>query len=232
MATAKRELARPPPIGTVAKLGLRCGVARSTDGINWERLRGHDDSGALFDYADDKLYAGWPNAFWDGKQYILQYTSPEMDISHYSKFVMTSVDAINWKPAGDLQWAEVLRDYEREGIVTRQVVENPLPDGRRFLMIYTALNANHQRAIGAADSNDGMLWHQLYDGPIFRVGEDDAWNNLGVAANRLVVANNRIYFYYYGFQTLADEEGMRAIGLATCPIGDLRQLQRLTMDAT
>jgi hypothetical protein len=221
-----------PAIGTVAGLGLRCGVARSTDGINWERLRGHDDSGALFDYADDKLYAGWPNAFWDGKQYILQYTSPEIDISHYSTFVMTSVDAINWKPAGDLQWAEVLRDYEREGIVTRQVVENPLAGGRRFLMIYTALDANHQRSIGAADSNDGMLWHQLYDGPIFRVGEDDAWDNLGVAANRLVVANNRIYFYYYGFQTLVDEDGMRAIGLATCPIGDLRQLQRLTMDAT
>jgi hypothetical protein len=215
-----------PKIGTVAGLGLRCGVARSTDGVHWERIRGHDVSGALFDYADDKLYAGWPNTFWDGGQYILQYTAPEIDISHYSTFVMTSVDAINWKPAGELQWAEELRDYEKEGIVTRQVVANPLPGGRRFLMIYTALDANHQRAIAAADSDDGLRWHQLYDGPIFRPGDVGAWDCLGVAANRLVVASNRIYFYYYGFQTLANDDGFRGIGLATCAIGDLRRLKR------
>lgn len=221
-----------PAIGSVAGLGLRCGVARSTDGVHWKRLRGNDATGALFDYPDDKLYAGWPNVFWDGKCYVLQYTAPEMDISHYSTFVKTSADALNWSPAGELQWADGLRDYETEGIVTRQVVVNPLAGGRRFLMIYTALDAQHQRAIAAADSDDGMVWYQLYDEPIFRVGKKGAWDDLGVAANRLVVAHNQIYFYYYGFQTLADAEGMRGIGLATCPVGDLRRLTRAADEAT
>jgi hypothetical protein len=216
-----------PQIGTVAGLGLRCGLARSTDGVHWERVRGAHGSGALFDYATDRLYAGWPNAFWDGRRYILQFTSPTMDISHYHTGVMTSSNARDWAPAGELVWADGVRDYDSGGIVTRQVLANPLPGGRRFLMIYTALDSSHQRSIAAADSDDGISWHALYGEPIFSVGEQGAWDDLGVAANRLVVAEDRLYFYYYGFQTLADDAGMRGIGLATCPIGDLRKLARI-----
>jgi len=217
-----------PSIGTVTGLGLRCGVARSTDGIAWQRIRGPESNGALFDYPTDKLYAGWPNAFWDGQRYVLQYTAPEMDISHYSTFVRTSTDAVNWVQAGEIGWAGSLREYESEGIVTRQVLANPLPGGRRFLMIYTAVNTQHRRSIAAAESDDGLNWHQLYDEPVFHVGTSGAWDDLGVAANRLVVSRGRLYFYYYGFQTLADDDGMRGIGLATCPVGDLRRLGRIS----
>ena len=38
--------------------------------------------------------------------------------------------------------------------------------------------------------------------------------------------NKALVFYYYGFQTLGDEDGMRGIGLACGPVGDLRRLQR------
>lgn len=218
-----------PAIGAVTGLGLRIGVARSRDGLHWQRLRGSAVGGALVDYPEDKLYAGWPNAFWDGARYVLQYTAPEMDISHYWTFVMTSPDARNWVPAGALRWHGALRDYETGGIVTRQVLLNPLPGGRRFLMIYTALDSHHKRSIAAAESDDGMLWHQLYDEPIFHTGGAGAWDDLGVAANRLVVADGQLYFYYYGFQTLADDDGMRGIGLATCPVGDLRGLERIPL---
>ena len=61
-----------PAIGTVAGLGLRCGLARSLDGVHWQRIRGQDPSGALFDYPQDNLYAAWPNAFFDGRRYVLQ----------------------------------------------------------------------------------------------------------------------------------------------------------------
>lgn len=214
-------------IGALAGLGLRCGLARSTDGVHWQRLRGEGPGGALFDIPAGKLYAGWPNAFWDGHRYLLQVTVPEMDVSRYGTQVLASVDARQWTPVGEIAWAQPLRDYEGQGIVTRQVLDNPLPGGRRFLMVYTALDAAHRRAIAAADSDDGLVWHQLYDEPVFQVGRAGAWDDLGVAANRLVVAKGQLYFYYYGFQTLADDAGMRGIGLAICPLGDLRRLQRV-----
>jgi hypothetical protein len=48
-----------------------------------------------------------------------------------------------------------------------------------------------------------------------------------VAANRLVAVGGQLYFYYYGFQTLGSD-GLRGIGLATAPLGDLRELTRHT----
>ena len=115
-------------------------------------------------------------------------------------------------------------------MVTRQVLANPLPGGRRFLMVYTATDAAHRRSIAAADSDDGRVWHRLYEDPIFTIGAADAWDSLGVAATRLVVANGRLFFYYYGFQSLGNDAGRRGIGLATAPIGDLRALRRWTAD--
>lgn len=118
------------------------------------------------------------------------------------------------------------RPYDAGGIVTRQMLQNPLPGGRRYLMVYTATDASHGRSVAAADSDDGLLWHHLYDEPIFHVGEPGAWDEYGVAANRLVAAGDRLHFYYYGFQTLGADDRLRGIGLATCPVGDLRRLER------
>ena len=213
-------------LGAVAGLGMRPGLARSVDGLRWTRVRGMHRSGALFDHRADRIYAAWPNALHDGARFILQYTTPTPDLALYETRIATSNDAIDWAQHGLLRWADGERDYDVGGIITRQLLANPLPGGRRFLMIYTATDAAHRRSIAAADSDDGLLWHRLYDEPIFRTGVPGAWDELGVAANRLVVANGRLYFYYYGFQSLGNDDGARGIGLATAPIGDLRRLRR------
>lgn len=214
-------------MGVVAGLGMRPGLARSPDGIRWNRVRGHHPSGALFGYPADRIYAAWPNIFDDGTRMILQYTAPTTDMSRFDTRVATSTDGIGWTELDPLGWADGERDYDEGGLVTRQVLANPLPDGRRFLMIYTATDAIHRRSIAAAESDDGLRWHRLYDEPIFRIGEPDSWDECGVAANRLVVANGQLYLYYYGFQSLGADSGERGIGLATAPIGDLRHLHRI-----
>ncbi|WP_439534794.1 hypothetical protein, partial [Polymorphobacter sp.] len=81
-------------------------------------------------------------------------------------------------------------------------------------------------SIAAADSDDGLVWHHLGDGPFFTVGARGAWDDFGVAANRLVAVGDRLYLYYYGFQTLGSE-GLRGIGLATGPVDDLGGLVRV-----
>ena len=212
--------------GAVAGLGMRPGLARSQDGIHWERVRGIEPSGALLPLPDDRIYAAWPNAMHDGTRWLMQVTEAATDLSRFDTRLWASDDARHWAPLGPLRWADGERSYDAGGMVTRQVLANPLPGGRRFLMIYTAVDAHHARSIAAAESDDGLVWHHLYDGPVFRVGEAGAWDALGVAANRLVVADGRLFFYYYGFQSLGNDEGRRGIGLAVAPIGDLRQLRR------
>lgn len=212
--------------GSVAGLGMRPGLARSRDGIAWERAAGTADGGALLELPEAAIYSAWPNVFHDGLAYRLQVTEAASDLSRFETMTWRSPDARHWTAQGALLWADGRRDYDAGGVVTRQVLANPLPGGRRFLMVYTATDAAHRRAIAAADSDDGLHWHRLYDEPIFRVGAAEAWDSLGVAATRLVIAGERMFLYYYGFQSLGNDEGMRGIGLATAPMGDLRRLTR------
>lgn len=217
-----------PELGdAVVGLGMRCGLARSKDGVNWQRVTGPHESGALFDYPPEDMYAAWPNMLYDGRRYILQYTAPNLDLSYFHTRTATSSDGLNWKKGADLHWADDVRPYDAGGIVTRQTLLNPLPGGRRFLMVYTATTRDHGRSVAAAESDDGLAWYHLYDEPIFHVGEPGAWDAFGVAANRLVPAGDRLYFYYYGFQSLGADDAARGIGLATCPVGDLRNLKRV-----
>ena len=215
----------------VVGLGMRPGLARSDDGIHWTRVEGHATGGALLDFPDHDLYAAWPNVLFDGRRYIIQYTAPTLDLSYFHTRTAFSDDGIHWTRAGDLQWADGVRPYDEGGIVTRQTMLNPLSGGRRFLMVYTATDRAHKRSIAAAESDDGLNWHHLYDEPIFHAGNTGAWDTGGVAANRLVVARNTLYFYYYGFQSLGPDDAARGIGLATCPVGDLRNLQRCAAGA-
>ena len=210
----------------VVGLGMRPGVARSKDGVHWERIPGPMPNGALFDYSEHDMYAAWPNVVFDGRRYIMQYTAPKLDLSYFYTRTAISEDGLNWTKVDDLCWADGCRPYDAGGIVTRQILLNPIPGGRRFLMVYTATDEQHGRAVAAAESDDGLIWNHLYDEPIFQVGEAGAWDAGGVAANRLVAAGDTLHFYYYGFQSLGADDGARGIGLATCPVGDLRNLKR------
>ncbi|MEE4454027.1 hypothetical protein [Novosphingobium resinovorum] len=221
--------------GDVVGLGMRPGLAFSADGTAWDRIPGRDPAGdgAQLPLPGDTIYRAWPNVFEGPSGPILQVTEAASDLSGFRTSVWTPCPDRGWRSAGCLSFAEPSPGYDSHGLVTRQVLANPLPGGRRFLMIYTGTDARHQRAIAAADSDDGLVWHRLYGEPIFAAGEPGAWDSLGVAATRLVVAGGRIHLYYYGFQTLGDASGLRGIGLATASLheGDLRSLRRVDAGA-
>jgi hypothetical protein len=219
--------ARETKHGVAVGLGLRPGLARSGDGIHWTRIRGETPSGALVDYAPGEAYAGWPNAFHDGRRLVMQYAAPDLALSQYTTMTAISDNGRSWRKTGPMEWADGPKPWDCTGMITRQVLPNPLPGGRRFLMIYTGTDANHARSVAVADSDDGMRWTHLYDGPIFHVGPPDAWDCTGVAATRLVPVADALYFYYYGFQSLGDNDQPRGIGLAISRSGDLRDLVRV-----
>ena len=215
-------------LGTVVGLGLRPGLARSRDGVDWERVPGEAQSGALIDYdAESQTYAAWPNVFHDGRRFVMQYTTPDRALDRYPTSVAVSEDGRSWRKSGELVWADGAMPWDCTGIITRQVLPNPLRAGGRFLMVYTGTDAHHARSVAAAHSDDGLRWTHLYDGPVFRVGAEGAWDSAGVAATRLVVADGRLHLYYYGFQSLADDDRPRGLGLAVTDTLDLRDLTRI-----
>jgi hypothetical protein len=215
-------------LGSVVGLGLRPGLARSVDGIHWQRVRGAARGGALVDYEpQQQTYAAWPNAFHDGRRLLLQYTAPDRSLEIYSTLVAEIEDGGGWRARGPLQWSDGPKPWDVTGIITRQVLPNPLRTGGRLLMIYTGTDARHARSIAAAHSDDGIHWTHLYDGPVFRVGAPGAWDCLGVAATRLVPVGERLHLYYYGFQSLGDDDRPRGIGLAVTTSDDLRELVRI-----
>jgi hypothetical protein len=216
-----------PGFRNVIGLGMRCGLARSLDGVTWTREAGAGPGGALFDIDPDAVYAAWPNAFFDGTRFILQYTAPSLDMCQYRTRVATSTDGRAWTKCGDLVWADGGRDYDSTGMITRHVLPNPVPGGRRWLMVYTATDAQHRRAIAAAESDDGFAWHHRGAGPIFTVGTPGAWDDYGVAVTRLVPTDGRVFLYYYGFQSLDAVDKPRGIGLAigTSDLQDFTRVQ-------
>jgi len=214
-------------LGAVKGLGLRIGLARSPDGIQWTRAPGQEPSGAQLGFEDDQTYVAWPNVFNDGRRLVMQYTAPDRALDQYATLTAVCEDGRTWIKTGPLRWLDGPRSWDSTGIITRQVLANPLPIGGRFLMIYTGTDERHARAIGAATSDDGVGWTHLYDQPIFHVGAPGAWDSLGVAATRLVAAGDRLHLYYYGFQSLADDDKPRGIGLAVSEDRDLRSLLRV-----
>ena len=214
-------------LGSVVGLGLRPGLARSQDGVHWERCRGELASGALLDFGPKQAYAGWPNVFHDGRQLVLQYSAPDRALSDYQTMVAVSPDAHSWRIIGALEWADGLKPWDCTGVITRQVLANPLSEGGRFLMVYTGTDADHARSVAAATSDDGQTWTHFSDGPIFGVGAPGAWDSLGVAATRMLVVGERLYLYYYGFQSLADNGLPRGIGLAVSDSMRLNDLVRV-----
>jgi hypothetical protein len=218
-------------LGVMGGIALKPGLARSQDGMNWERVRGPASGGALLEIDDGCVYAAWPAVIHDGRRMIMQYSAPLFGLKDYPARSAVSDDGVHWDKTGVLQWADGPKPWDRTGIITRQLLANPLPGGRRWLMLYTGTDDNHDRSIAVADSDDGLTWTHLYDGPIFRVGPEGAWDCKGVAATRLVAAHGRLHLYYYGFQSLADDDKPRGIGLAVTDTGDLRDLKRIDRPA-
>ena len=69
-------------------------------------------------------------------------------------------------------------------------------------MVYSSLDANvaaYTRRIGMAESDDGIMWDQVYDDPIFYPADVNEWDGGGTAVPQLVKVGKNYHLYYYGF---------------------------------
>lgn len=215
-----------PHLGDVPGLAMRCGRAISSDGVTWRRVAGSGPRGALFDMLTDELYAAWPNALpeQDGGT-LLHYTAPDRDMRAFRTRIVRIAPDGAVERLGALAWLDGPAAHDAGGIVTRHAIPDPF--GRaRWLMAYTALDADHRRTIALARSDDGLRW--WHEGaPVLRAGEPGHWDDCGVAANRIVATPDAIHLYYYGFRSLTAPDMPRGIGLAIAPHNEPLQFGRI-----
>ncbi len=182
---------------------LRLGVARSRDGVHWTRTRGTATGGAILDVPPGDVYAAFPNFIHDGKRFLLYYTTVDHEARWYRTRMAASTDLTAWEPLGDLVWEDDPLPFEGGGMITRDVVRNPLASGPRWLMVYTAKDGRPEtharRSVAVAVSADGLRWSRLYDEPVLSVGRKGAWDSAGTANPRLVVTPRDMRIYYYGW---------------------------------
>lgn len=211
----------------------RPGIARSSDGIHWERVRGAGARGAATDGADT-IYSAFPTIVADGDRFLMIYTALTPRMFYWQARVASSTDLVNWEELGPLNWSDGPADWELSGMVTRTVQLNFLDDvDGKFLMIHTGLDGRFPRMLrlnGAAVSDDGLNWRHLYDEPIFTPAPINRWDGGGVAYPNLVPVGDRLHLYYYGYahprNTFSPQRG---IGLAISEGMDLQSFRRVVL---
>lgn len=210
------------PIHTAKGYLLRIGLARSDDGVEWRRVTGSGKGGATIDVAEGDAYAAFPSLLSVRDRHLLYYTTVDTGARFWQQRIAVSDDGENWRSDGILPWIDEPREWEGGGIVTRDVLPNPLADDPPWLMVYTARDgrseANGRRSVGVAVSEDAITWRRAFRDPVFVVGPEGAWDHAGVAVPRLVVTDDQIRLYYYGWSDEScDGHPQRGIGLAVAP---------------
>lgn len=160
--------------GDVSGLAMLPGLARSTDGISWRKVRGPGRGGALFDERPGDIFASWTNAAWDGRRFIMWDTATDAALEVFRTYVAYSADGAAWIQAGPITMAEGPRGFDGLGIMASHVQANPFQPGPRWLMLYTALDSapdsTMKRSIATATSDDGIIWTRMFGSPIFQAG--------------------------------------------------------------
>lgn len=208
---------------------LRPGIARSKDGIHWERVKGSGTQGAAVDIGD-AIYAAFPAIIHDGKRFLMHYSAIRVGTAFWETRIAASEDLVNWTSLGTLRWENGPRIWERRGMVSRQIIPNFLNKEGKWLMIYGGLDGRYKdmlRVMGAAVSDDAINWRHLVEEPFFYPSALDRWDGAGVSIANLVRANGELRMYYYGFaDSMVTDRPTRGIGLAVSRDGTLQGMRR------
>lgn len=208
---------------------LRPGIARSKDGLHWERVKGNGTMGASVDIGD-AIYAAFPAIIYDGERFLMHFSAIRIGTAYWESRIVASTDLVDWEDLGEMRWEDGPRIWERRGMVSRQIIPNFINDDGKWLMIYGGLDGRYSdmlRVMGAAVSDDAVNWRHLTKEPFFYPSSFDRWDGAGVSIANLVRADDELRMYYYGFAdpTVSDQAN-RGIGLAVSKDGTLEGMVR------
>jgi hypothetical protein len=208
----------------------RIGLARSDDGLTWQRVAGPCTQGAVLDpHPDperfDSAHVGVGSVMRDASGFWLWYFGGDQERFRFGRFdvkglrlrigAARSTDGMHWQRI-DGPHRGALLDVGPAGAFDQATCGWPrvlrLADGR-WRMYYHSLDpARMQFAIGAAESDDGLVWGRL--GEVFGPGPTGAFDETGVTLPELLPPGQHAGAGWRMLYQGVCRDGHRCIGLA------------------
>jgi predicted GH43/DUF377 family glycosyl hydrolase len=195
--------------------GNRIGLAKSQDGIHWERFQGNPilSPGNAGAWDDNTTYH--PKVVFAGGKFYMWYAGSNGSLVQGG--LATSTDGQSWtkhpnnpvlKPGVSNSWDEY-RVWPSSGVVFK--------DGK-FVLLYTGVNFSNasNSPIGLATSNDGIVWEKELNNPVLLDGGSGTWDDDGLGNGSLLFDGKRFELWYSGH----DASGAWRIGYAESGVSD------------
>nr|XP_043640093.1 uncharacterized protein LOC122611181 [Erigeron canadensis] len=208
------------------------GLAMSQDGRHWARIEGDHHSGALFDLGSE---GEWDSMFISSPQVVfhssgdlrMYYHSFDNEKGHFAIGMARSRDGMRWVKLGKIMGGGRSGNFDEYGVMNPCVVRNKKDGG--YLMVYEGVNVDGRRAIGLAQSTDGLKeWCRVEGEPILKSTEEKGcWDDEGVGSPCLVHMegeNDEWRLYYKGI----GQNGHSGIGMAVSEGKDFKNFRRWT----
>lgn len=208
----------------------RVGLAISSDGVHWRRVRGPLTRGAVFEpSADatrfDSSHVGVSSVTRVGREYVMWYFGGDqslvaMGAAQARGFPLragraTSRDGIHWqRTPGSFRGA--LLDVGEPGSYDAAFVGWPqlLEDDDGWKLYYHTFDPRQGYLACLAVSRDGLRWEKR--GPVLGPGAKGAFDSGGCASRHVIRRGGRYLMFYEGN---GGGTAFRGIGLAESPDG-------------
>ncbi|MFN8534711.1 MAG: glycosyl hydrolase [Dehalococcoidia bacterium] len=215
---------------------LRIGLARSPDGVRFEKVEGNAGAGAVLSNGKagewDEWFIGWGRVIpLPGGGWRMYYHGAGED-QPSSAGAAESADGLSWEKRGIVMSPTGNSDdFDCRAVSTRHVI--PWQGG--YLMAYEALpvEPGPSYRIGIATSPDGIRWERLR-GPLTKGcsldrGAAGAWDSIAIGTPYLVLDDaGGLLMYYVGFGPRPTDRGSGgSIGLARCDGRDLTRWEKV-----
>lgn len=202
----------------------RCGLAISSDGVKWERVKGPLTMGAIFEpHPDenrfDSAHVGVSDVYFSDGLYWMWYLGGDRQIIEVGKFKAKGIqmlpgcavsrDGINWvRLEGPHRGAFLSLGQPGEFDALFCAWPQVLRDGSSWKMYYHTLNPERLFLVGLAVSQDGFQWEKV--GQILGPGEPGSFDERGIGTRHVLKIDGQYLMFYEG----VNQSGYHSIGLA------------------
>jgi beta-xylosidase len=204
----------------------RCGLARSDDGLAWERVQGPLTRGAVFEphpdaHRFDSSHVGVSDVAYRDDVYWMWYFGGDHTRTKFGEFEVkgmllrpgcaVSRDGLHWLRLEGPYRGAVL-DLGPPGQFDMAMVGWPqvmrCHDGMWRLWYHSLDPTRMAFVIGMAESADGLVWSRR--GEALGPGEAGAFDEQGAATRHVIRHDGRYWMFYEG----VGKNGYRSLGLA------------------